>query len=53
MKTNVTILLLILMLIPISTFSATDNSHKSNDDPCENIPKGHDSEMWKKYHSCP
>jgi len=25
----------------------------SSDDPCENIPKGHDPEMWKKHHDCP
>jgi len=25
----------------------------SSDDPCENVPKGHDSEMWKKHHNCP
>jgi hypothetical protein len=25
----------------------------SYDDPCENIPKGHDPEMWKKHHNCP
>ena len=25
----------------------------SSDDPCENIPKGHDPEMWKKHHNCP
>ena len=24
-----------------------------SDDPCENIPKGHDPEMWKKHHNCP
>ena len=24
----------------------------SSDDPCENIPKGHDPEMWKKHHNC-
>jgi len=24
-----------------------------SDDPCKNIPKGHDSEMWKKHHNCP
>lgn len=24
----------------------------SADDPCENIPKGHDPEMWKKHHNC-
>ena len=23
-----------------------------SDDPCENIPKGHDPEMWKKHHNC-
>ncbi len=25
----------------------------SSDDPCENIPKGHDQAMWKKHHNCP
>ncbi len=25
----------------------------SSDDPCENMPKGHDPEMWKKHHNCP
>jgi len=25
----------------------------SSDDPCENIPKGHDPEMWKKHNNCP
>ena len=25
----------------------------SSDDPCENIPKGHDPAMWKKHHNCP
>ena len=25
----------------------------SSDDPCKNIPKGHDPEMWKKHHNCP
>ncbi|MBC8461627.1 MAG: hypothetical protein H8D67_26945 [Deltaproteobacteria bacterium] len=25
----------------------------SSDDPCENIPKGHDAAMWKKHHNCP
>ena len=24
----------------------------SADDPCENIPKGHDIKMWKKHHNC-
>ena len=24
----------------------------SSDDPCENVPKGHDPEMWKKHHNC-
>jgi hypothetical protein len=24
----------------------------SSDDPCENIPKGHDPVMWKKHHNC-
>ena len=24
-----------------------------SDDPCQNIPKGHDPEMWKKHHNCP
>ncbi|NIQ39704.1 MAG: hypothetical protein GTN81_14115 [Proteobacteria bacterium] len=23
------------------------------DDPCVNIPEGHDPEMWKKHHRCP
>jgi hypothetical protein len=25
----------------------------SSDDPCENVPKGHNPEMWKKHHNCP
>jgi Spy/CpxP family protein refolding chaperone len=25
----------------------------SSDDPCENIPEGHDPEMWKKHNNCP
>jgi len=25
----------------------------SSDDPCENIPKGHNPAMWKKHHNCP
>jgi hypothetical protein len=25
----------------------------SSDDPCENVPRGHDPEMWKKHHNCP
>jgi hypothetical protein len=25
----------------------------SSDDPCENIPKGHDPVMWKKHNNCP
>ena len=25
----------------------------SSENPCENIPKGHDPEMWKKHHNCP
>lgn len=25
----------------------------SSDDPCENIPKGHDPAMWKRHHNCP
>ena len=25
----------------------------SSDDPCENIPNGHDPDMWKKHHNCP
>ena len=25
----------------------------SSDDPCENVPKGHDPSMWKKHHNCP
>jgi len=24
----------------------------SSDDPCENIPQGHNPEMWKKHHNC-
>jgi len=24
-----------------------------SDDPCKNIPKGHDPEMWKKHNNCP
>lgn len=24
----------------------------ATDDPCTNIPKGHDREMWKKHHGC-
>ena len=24
----------------------------SSDDPCENVPKGHEPEMWKKHHNC-
>jgi hypothetical protein len=24
-----------------------------SDDPCKNIPKGHDPEIWKKHHNCP
>ncbi len=24
----------------------------SSDDPCENIPPGHDPEMWKKHNNC-
>ncbi len=24
-----------------------------SDDPCKDIPKGHDPEMWKKHHDCP
>jgi len=24
----------------------------SSDDPCENVPKGHDPEMWKKHNNC-
>ncbi len=27
--------------------------YSSDDDPCENIPQGHDPEMWKKHHNCP
>jgi Spy/CpxP family protein refolding chaperone len=23
------------------------------DDPCSNIPEGHDPEMWKKHNNCP
>ena len=25
----------------------------SADDPCTNIPAGHDPEMWKKHNNCP
>ena len=25
----------------------------SSNDPCENVPKGHDPTMWKKHHNCP
>ena len=25
----------------------------SSNDPCENVPKGHDPIMWKKHHNCP
>ena len=25
----------------------------SSDDPCKNVPKGHDPKMWKKHHGCP
>jgi hypothetical protein len=25
----------------------------ASDDPCENIPHGHDPVMWKKHHNCP
>jgi hypothetical protein len=25
----------------------------SADDPCKNIPKGLDPEMWKRHHNCP
>jgi hypothetical protein len=25
----------------------------SSDDPCTNIPAGHDPEMWKKHNNCP
>ena len=25
----------------------------ASNDPCKNIPKGHDPEMWKKHHNCP
>lgn len=25
----------------------------SSDDPCENVPQGHDPQMWKKHHNCP
>jgi hypothetical protein len=24
----------------------------ASDDPCENIPHGHDPEMWKKHNNC-
>jgi len=25
----------------------------TSDDPCENVPKGHNAEMWKRHHNCP
>jgi hypothetical protein len=25
----------------------------SSDDPCQNVPKGHDPIMWKMHHNCP
>lgn len=25
----------------------------SSDDPCKNVPEGHDPEMWKRHHNCP
>ena len=25
----------------------------TSDDPCQNIPEGHDPEMWKRHHNCP
>lgn len=25
----------------------------SSEDPCANIPEGHDPEMWKRHHNCP
>lgn len=25
----------------------------SSDDPCKNIPEGHDPEMWKRHNNCP
>jgi hypothetical protein len=25
----------------------------SSEDPCKNIPAGHDPKMWKKHHGCP
>ena len=24
----------------------------SSDDPCENVPEGHDPEIWKRHHNC-
>lgn len=24
-----------------------------SDDPCKDIPKGHDPELWKRHHNCP
>jgi len=24
----------------------------SSDDPCENVPEGHDAEMWKRHNNC-
>ena len=25
----------------------------TSNDPCEDVPKGHDPTMWKKHHNCP
>ena len=25
----------------------------ASDDPCKNVPEGHDPEMWKRHHNCP
>ncbi len=25
----------------------------ASDDPCENIPEGHNPEMWKRHNNCP
>lgn len=30
----------------------TLRGYANTNDPCENIPKGHDSELWKKHNNC-
>ncbi|MEP5181169.1 MAG: hypothetical protein ABJQ85_16460 [Rhizobiaceae bacterium] len=30
----------------------TLRGYKTNNDPCLNIPKGHDAEMWRKHNGC-